>query len=644
MESGSHQADARAGRAGQRPRWYLLYYLLAAFDVVTVLACLTLNHLLVQNFVDSVGNSQGWASREEQYAQLAELARAVNAPGNDVFDSRDAVAESARLRVSLNAFNAQLDANQAEIARNVSAGEALPVLAAFEEIRHAMRDMLGEAELILALFDAKQAARAAERMATMDRKYASVNRALARLSGAVRTIRQSHFDEQLEAATLLKQLEYLIVGLVILMIAGALYYGSRIYRAMRTADAERVQYIEAVTRARAEADAASRAKSEFLAVMSHEIRTPLNTIFLSLDILEDPRPHDDRQSYFAVARSSVRSLKRLIDDVLNLSRIESGKVELESVPFDLRGLLHGLLAPHAHRAAMKGVPLAITIEPEVPRAVNGDPTRFGEIVANLVDNAVKFTNAGSIEVSVSLRSEEPRNPGAFPQGTVPLRVAVHDTGIGVTPGQEARIFEDFVQADPSTNRIFGGTGLGLAIARRLVRLMNGELGVFATPGGGSTFWLNLDFAPSGYSSPASSPQSRWSSWEELLAGRRVLLVEDAEESRTLTAAVLGRMGVIVDLATNGRDAVAAAAATAYDAILMDIAMPVMDGFEATRRIRERERGGEEVPIIALTAQVIDGIFEQCLDAGMDDHLAKPVTRDSVAGALQRWIEPDRATR
>jgi len=391
MEPASPPADARAGRAEARPRWYLLYYVLAALDLVAVLVSLTLSYLLMQNFVDSVADSQVWSGREEEYALLADNARAVNAPGNDVFDSRDVASESARLRAALQAFDARLGAARAEVRNNVRAVEAPPLLAAFDEIEKTMRDMVGEAELIFAFFDANQADRAGERMATMDRTYAGVNQALARLFAAVRTIRHAHFNEQIKAATALRQLEYLIVGLVVLMVVGALYYGSTIYRAMRAAEAERSRYVAALARALAEADAASRAKSEFLAVMSHEIRTPLNTIFLTLDMLEDSRPNDERQSYIAVARSSVRLLKRLVDDVLTLSRIEAGKVELESVSFELHGLLQGLLAPHAHRAATNGVPLTISIEPEVPREVHGDPTRFGEIVANLVDNAVKFT-------------------------------------------------------------------------------------------------------------------------------------------------------------------------------------------------------------------------------------------------------------
>lgn len=270
--------------------------------------------------------------------------------------------------------------------------------------------------------------------------------------------------------------------------------------------------------------------------------------------------------------------------------------------------------------------------------------RIGQIVANLVDNAVKFTLAGSVRVLVSLRSEEPSLAAESGRGGISLRVAVRDTGIGLTPEQQSRIFDDFAQADESTTRRYGGTGLGLAIARRLVGLMGGGLGVEAQPGGGSIFWFSIDLAAGDPSSVAQAPQPGAGDHERLLVGRRVLLVEDTPESRTLFAAMLGQLGMKVDVAADGSQAVSAAATKRYDAILMDIAMPVMDGFEATRRIRERENGGEEVPIIALSAQAMDGILERCLDAGLDDHVAKPFTRDEVVAALSRWIGARGGTR
>jgi signal transduction histidine kinase/ActR/RegA family two-component response regulator len=638
-------AGSEAGQARRRPKWYLLYYWLAALDVVTVLASVMLAQAMIEIHVDSVATSQQWALREEEYADLAELARAVNAPGNDVFDSRDVEAESTRMHAALNAFTARYDATRAEVVRNASPEQAVLLLANFDEIQNAMLEMTAEAMLIFGYLETGQADKAGQRMATMDRKYASVHQALSRLFGSVRTIRHAHLNAQLREAELLKGLENLILALAFLMVAGALWYGARIYRTARATEAERSEHIEALSLARAEADAASAAKSRFLAIVSHEIRTPLNKMFLTLDILEEAASGAERQHYLAMARSSGRLLKRLIDDLLDLSRIEAGKIELERVRFDLPSLVHELLAPYAHVAEAKDVRFSITIAPEVPAAVQGDPTRFGQILGNLVDNAVKFTHAGSIEVSVSRRHQPPPRGAEASSPSVPLRVAVRDTGIGVPPEQHARIFDDFVQADGSTSRKYGGTGLGLGIVRRLIGLMKGELGVCATPGGGSTFWFHIDLAASPRL-PAALLHAARKDHNQNLAGKRVLLVEDAAESRTLVAAALGQLGVTVDVAADGAEGVSAAAANRYDAILMDIAMPMIDGFEAARRIRsgEQNQRAEEVPIIALTAQVTEGTFEQCLDAGMDDYLAKPVTKDAVAAALERWIMPERDER
>lgn len=625
------------GRTRWRSRWYLLYYLLAALDVATVLVSLTLSHRLVQIHVESVAQSQAWEAREAQHVRLAELARAVNAPGNDVFDSRDVDAESKRLRLALIEFDAQLAACREEVRTRVRASEAPRLLEAFDEIERAIREMVDEAYVIFDHFDSGRADRAGERMASMDRKYGIVGRSLERLFGIVAGIEQSNLDEQLRTAQVLKRLEYLIMGLAILMIVGALYYGTRIYRAARAAEAARVRHIDALTRARAQADAANDAKSRFVAMVSHELRTPLNTMLLTLDALEQPGAEEDKKACLSVARSSGHSLKRLIDDLLEFSRIESGRVQLECVRFDPGALLQHLLLPYARRASQKGLALELRLDPEVPPTLAGDPVRFGQIITNLVDNAVKFTAAGSVEVSVS---RLPAAPSDDVSGAdrVRLRIAVRDTGIGVPADQQARIFDDFVQADDSTTREYGGTGLGLGIVRRLTGLMGGECAVTDTPGGGATFWCAVEMRPA-EAGIGALPRPGVLEPAQSLAGRRVLLVEDVAASRAVTATVLRQLGLDVDVAADGAQAVAAAAAQRYDAILMDIGLPVTDGFEATRRIRARERPEDEVPIIALTAHVSDRIFDQCLDAGIDDCLAKPVSREVIVAALQRWIEP-----
>lgn len=631
MESAeSREPDAGAWR---RPKWYLLYYFLAALDVATVLASLTLNHRMVHMYADSLAVRQQWAGREAQYARLTELASAVNAPGNDVFDSRDVRAEAARLRLALSEFHAQFDASRREVAANVGGKQAAALLACFDELRQAMLEMVVEAELIFAHFEGGRAERAGERMATMDRKYASVGRALHRLFASVREIEHARLEQHVKAADLLKRVEYVIMGLAIFMIAGALFYGSRIYRAARAADRERARHVEALARASAVAQAASQAKSHFIAMVGHEIRAPLNTMVLTLDILEQPESSEEKHKCLVVARSAGRALKRLIDDLLDLSRIESGKIELACVRFELDALLHQLLSPYIKLAALKGVSLETRIAPEVPQSLVGDPLRLGQIVTNLVDNAVKFTDAGSVEVSISVRPPLERGD------TVALRVAVRDTGIGVPPDLEEQIFEDFVQAKGAATRNCGGAGLGLGIVRRLVRLMNGEFGLEATPGGGATFWIDVELAAYGSEPAARWPQEARRSWEKTLTGRRVLLVEDSAESRAVTAAALGQLGLRVDVAVDGAEAVASAAGRRYDAILMDVGLPVMDGLEATRRIRRGERAGDKVPIIGFTAQSGHGIRDRCLAAGMDGYLAKPVTRESMVAALLRWLQP-----
>ena len=240
-----------SGGEERRISWYRLYYVLATLDFVTVAASLTLLHLIMQIYVGSVAISQQWADREQEYARLSKLARAVNSPGNDVFDSLDVPAESARMRQALSAFKGQLEASRDEVARNVSATEAAPLLKDFDVIEHTMREMATEAELIFQFFAAGQAGRAGGRMATMDRKYGNVNEAFAGLFGSIRNIRQVHFNQQVRAAGFLHTLEYLMMGMAVLMIVGALCYGSRIIRAARAAETERSERLEALECARA---------------------------------------------------------------------------------------------------------------------------------------------------------------------------------------------------------------------------------------------------------------------------------------------------------------------------------------------------------------------------------------------------------
>jgi signal transduction histidine kinase/CheY-like chemotaxis protein len=381
------------------------------------------------------------------------------------------------------------------------------------------------------------------------------------------------------------------------------------------------------------AESANRAKSAFLANMSHELRTPLHGI-LGMTTLALRRVTDDKaRDHLHKSEQTSQQLLALINDILDLSKIEAERLTLDSVDFTLRDVLAGVEQQLGPVAARKGLALRIRLSPgDAERPLRGDPLRLGQVVLNLVGNAVKFTERGSVDVGVDV---DPRADAPV------LHVAVQDTGIGITPEQQARLFTAFEQADTSTTRRFGGSGLGLAISRRLVRLMGGDVRVESKPGQGSTF--RFDVCVGWGSERALQPgATRGHAAESVLrsehAGTRVLVAEDEPLSRELAQALLEGAGCVVDTAVNGADAVAAAQARPYDLILMDVQMPVLDGLDATRQIRLGALNGQ-TPIIATTAHAFDEDVRGCLAAGMDGHVSKPIDPgllfERIVSALRR---------
>jgi signal transduction histidine kinase/ActR/RegA family two-component response regulator len=370
------------------------------------------------------------------------------------------------------------------------------------------------------------------------------------------------------------------------------------------------------------AQSASRAKAQFLAMMSHEIRTPMNGILGVADLLRRQAPNSEQKRLLDILASSGESLLRIINDILDFSKMEADRLELQPRPFELRALadeIEHLLAPAARA---KGVPFSVELDPGLPAGVDGDRQRLAQVLLNLGSNAVKFTDRGWVRLSVraaDISREHAR-----------LVFTVADTGIGMSAAELSRLFTPFTQfAAAHTNR--GGTGLGLVIARRLVNLMGGEITVISEAGSGSTFSFGIDLPVAMPASAATTIKLRQ------LDSLAVLVAEDNAVNQTVVAAMLKSLGHRATLAANGREALECLAGGEFDLVLMDCNMPEMGGLEATRRLRAGERGVRDptIPVIALTANAMDGDRDACLAAGMDDFLAKPLTIATLRAAIDR---------
>ena len=381
---------------------------------------------------------------------------------------------------------------------------------------------------------------------------------------------------------------------------------------------------------RQHAEEIGRVKGEFLATMSHEIRTPMSSIIGLIDLLKNTDLSPKQKDYVDALDRAGEHLADLLDDILDFSKIEAQKIDSESVIFDLRRVLQGVVEIFRARAESKGVQVRLFIAEGLERLWRGDLRHLRQVLANLLGNAVKFTDSGHVELSVTLERGD--------NGPTVLRFAVEDTGIGIDPRLQNKIFEPFAQADQNPTRRHGGTGLGLAISRRLVDLMGGRIWVSSHPGRGSTFSLTVPFTPADSAAEPARPEAASS---RMFFGRQVLVVDDSDLNRLVLGDMLRSLGVEVTTATNGREAVRVFKDIRFDLVFMDVQMPVLDGISATREIRaweERQKTGTRCPIIALSATALKDDRDTALVAGCEEYMVKPLRKEAMTGALRTYLE------
>ncbi len=745
-----------------RFRWHHLYFVLAAFDLITIAGTLYLTHTILTIYRGSVDTNLQWAERVGRLTEMSELATAVNSPGNDVFESGNIAAESARLDDSLVAFRQTAEVLRRDLSERAPPAIAGPLLLQIEQITRNMDSVEKEARRVFRLLEDRQRNLAGMRMAAMEHFFAQALVHIAAVSRDMQAIQSRQLRADMAHAGYLRQFELFVGGMVCVLVAVVTWYGHTLGRKMASVeqarDAERSQlaailktaadgmitidewasiisfnqaaermfgyeasevlgknvnllmpspyreehngYIAAYMRtglarviglsrevvarrkdgfafpahlsvsevrstreagqsrvftgivrdisdikqkesdlqvALEKAESATKSKGEFLANMSHEIRTPMTAILGYAEVLAENLALPENIEAVKTIRRNGEHLLALINDILDLSKIEANKLEVECIRCSPLQIVADVASLMRFRAREKNLTLELESQGIMPRWIQTDPTRLRQVLINLIGNAIKFTEIGHIRLVSRLDMDDPKQPR--------IQFEVIDTGIGMTPEQVAKVFQPFTQADTSTTRRFGGTGLGLSISKRLAAMLGGDITVESQPGKGSTFRLtvatgNFDLADltNVSDSPNGQEPPKKTDVKNTPLDCRVLLAEDGPDNQRLISFILKKAGAEVTVAENGQVALDAALAAQdedhpFDVILMDMQMPVLDGYAATRELRAKGYVG---PIIALTAHAMSSDRGKCLDAGCDDYAQKPIDRAKLLSLVNAY--------